>query len=129
MQKFTRDLIIAFTFGIVVIVGSNLAFSQPKQGIEWREKPVQCGPEQEFWPVLNSHGEKALLGAIAKLEGPDEPTTYLPVYVFTNTDTGTFTIAEFHLHTNEVCIIGYGSGIDFDVQDLFQDRQTKQTDT
>ena len=65
------------------------------------------------------HGEKALLGAVAKLEAPGEPTTYLPVYVFTNTDTGTFTIAEFHLHTNEVCIIGYGSGIDFDVQDLF----------
>ena len=129
MQKFTKEMIIAFIVGLAVIVGSNFAFSQQKQGIEWREKPVQCGPEKEFWPVLNQHGEKALLGAIAKLEAPGEPTSYLPVYVFTNTDTGTFTIAEFHLHTDEVCIIGYGSGIDFDVQDLFEKRQTKKTGT
>ena len=125
MQKFKKELIIAFTFGIAVIVGSNLAFSQPKQGIEWREKPVQCGPDKEFWPVLNSHDEKALLGGISKLEAPGEPTTYVPVYVFTNADTGTFTIAEFHLHTNEVCIIGYGSGIDFDVEDLFTKKYDK----
>ena len=117
-------MIIAFTVGLAVIVGSNFAFSQQKQGIEWREKPVQCGPEKEFWPVLSSHGEKALLGAIAKLEGPGKPTTYLPVYVFTNTDTGTFTIAEFHLHTSEVCIISYGSGIDFDVQKLFEEEKS-----
>ena len=117
-------MIIAFTVGLAVIVGSNFAFSQQKQGIEWREKPVQCGPEKEFWPVLNQHGEKALLGAIAKLEGPGKPTTYLPVYVFTNTDTGTFTIAEFHLHTSEVCIISYGSGIDFDVQKLFEEEKS-----
>lgn len=124
MQKFTKEMIIAFTVGLAVIVGSNFAFSQQKQGIEWREKPVQCGPEKEFWPVLNQHGEKALLGAIAKLEGPGKPTTYLPVYVFTNTDTGTFTIAEFHLHTSEVCIISYGSGIDFDVQKLFEEEKS-----
>ena len=62
MQKFTKELIIAFIFGIAVIVGSNLAFAQQKEGIEWRSKPVQCGPESAFWPVLNSHNEKALIG-------------------------------------------------------------------
>ena len=125
MQKFTKELIIAFTFGIAVIVGSNIAFSQQKTGIEWRSKPVQCGPESAFWPVLNSHNEKALIGGVAKVEGPGEPTTFMPIYLFTNADTGTFTIAEFHLNTNEVCIIGYGGGIDFDVEDLFTQKYDK----
>tara|TARA_A100001011_G_scaffold162381_1_gene170858 strand:+ start:168 stop:545 length:378 start_codon:yes stop_codon:yes gene_type:complete len=125
MQKFTKELIIAFTLGIAVIVSSNLAFAQQNQGVEWRNKPVQCGPENEFWPVLNRHGEKPLMGAIAKLEGPGEPTTHWPIAVYVNTETGTFTIAEFHLGRGEVCVIGYGNAVDFDVEKYFN----KKSDT
>ena len=119
MQKFTRDLLIAFILGLSVIIIPNIVFAD-EHGVEWRTKPVQCGPDSTFFEVLESHGEKALLGGITKLEGPGEPTTHWPVYVFVNTNTGTFTIAEFHLASDEVCVIGYGNGIDFDVQKYFE---------
>ena len=126
MQKFTKELIIAFLFGVSVIVFSNVAFAET----EWRQKPVQCGKDESFFQILNQHGERAMVGGLSDIRDPDESgPTIAPVYLFVNTETGTFTIAEFHLARNEVCVIGFGNGIDFDVDKLFLEKYKKKTGT
>jgi len=88
---------------------------------EWRQKPVQCGSPDTLIKVITAAGEKALIGALTDLREPGELQSSLtPVYIFVNTDTGTFTIVEYHLSGEDVCVIGYGTGVDFNVQHLFE---------
>lgn len=88
---------------------------------EWRQKPVQCGSPDTLIKVISAAGEKALIGALTDLRKPGEQQSSLtPVYIFVNTDTGTFTIVEYHINGEDVCVIGYGTGIDFNVQHLFE---------
>jgi hypothetical protein len=93
--------------------------------VETRSKPVQCGKPDSLMELLESAGEKALLGALTNLRTKQNPEDSLvPLYVFANTETGSFTIIEYHWGDGngdgDVCVIGYGTGIDFDVQHLFE---------
>ena len=86
--------------------------------VETRSKPVQCGDYDSLNQVIERAGEKPLVGGIAEVKFEGGATEHLPVYIFANTDTGTFTIIE--IHAEEVCVLGYGSSLDFDVQQYFE---------
>lgn len=86
--------------------------------VETRSKPVQCGDYDSLNEVIESAGEKPLVGGIAAVKFESGATEHLPVYMFANTDTGTFTIIE--IHAEEVCVLGYGSSLDFNVQQYFE---------
>ena len=86
--------------------------------VETRSKPVQCGDYDSLNLVIERAGEKPLVGGIAQVKFEGGAIEHLPVYIFANTDTGTFTIIE--IHAEEVCVLGYGNGLDFDVQHLFE---------
>lgn len=88
--------------------------------VETRSKPVQCGGIEGLLTIIDQAEEKALLGALGEVTMPDMTKQILPIYVFANTDTGTFTIFEMHPESNEVCLIGYGNSLDFDVQRYFE---------
>ena len=86
--------------------------------VEIRSKPVQCGDYDSLNQVIERAGEKPLVGGIGEVKFEGGATEHLPVYIFANADTGTFTIIE--IHAEEVCVLGYGNGLDFDVQHLFE---------
>ena len=88
--------------------------------VETRSKPVQCGGIEGLVTIIDRAEEKALLGALGEVRMPYMTKQILPIYVFANTDTGTFTIIEMHPESNEVCVIGYGNSLDFNVQQYFE---------
>ena len=86
--------------------------------VETRSKPVQCGDYDSLNQVIEKAGEKPLVGGIAEVRFEGGTVEHLPVYVFANTDTGTFTIIE--IHAEEVCVVNYGNSLDFNVQQYFE---------
>lgn len=87
--------------------------------VELRSKPVQCGGIKSLLEVIDQAEEKALIGGLSEVTLDDRSKQIMPVYVFVNIDTGTFTIIEVQLASDEVCVLGYGNGIDFDVDRYF----------
>ena len=84
---------------------------------EWQDKPVMCGDEQEVFGLMGSKDEQLLLRGdlIAKVRDPDEADglsvtpAILPLAVYGNFETGTFTIVEYHgAPYNQFCIIAFG---------------------
>jgi hypothetical protein len=114
MKNLLRTIIVFTTF-----LFSFSAFAET----QWREKPVQCGDPTSLHKFLDEAGEKAILGGIGEIRTSQQKKELWPVYVFVNTDTGTFTIVEIHLDSDEACIIAYGDRISFDVQKYFDKEQ------
>lgn len=100
-----------------------ILFSTSAFAVEWRSKPVQCGSIESVYKLLEANGEVALLGGVGKVP-PDPNNTKqvveVPVYWFYNSDTGSFTVIEFHFPSNEACVISWGGGVEFDVQKYFE---------
>jgi len=107
---------------ITALIALSLFVLSPAYANErWVQKPVQCGAPERANQILEEYGEKAILGGLTNIKGPDDNRDfYYPFYLFANTETGTFTIIEYHLGTNEACVIGYGNSLDFDVQKFFE---------
>ena len=86
--------------------------------VETRSKPVQCGDYDSLNQIIERAGEKPLVGGIGEVKFEGGAIEHLPVYMFANTDTGTFTIIE--IHADEACVLSYGNGLDFNVQQYFE---------
>ena len=114
MKNLLRTIIVFTTF-----LFSFSAFAET----QWREKPVQCGDPTSLYKLLDEAGEKAILGGIGEIRTAQQKKELWPIYVFVNTDTGTFTIVEMHLDSDEACIIAFGDRISFDVQKYFEDKE------
>ena len=114
MKNLLRTIIVFTTF-----LFSTSAFAET----QWREKPVQCGDPSSLYKFLDEAGEKAILGGIGEIRTSQQKKELWPIYVFVNTDTGTFTVVEMHLDSDEVCIIAFGNGIDFNVQKYFEKKE------
>ena len=114
MKKLLRTIILSTT-----LLSSVSAFAQT----QWRQKPVQCGSLTSLYKFLDEAGEKAILGGIGEIRTSQEKKELWPIYVFVNTDTGTFTVVEAHLDNDEACIIAFGDRIDFDVQKYFENKE------
>lgn len=100
----------------VMLFISSISYAEP----EWRQKPVQCGDSARAMQILANSNEKALVGGLTTIRMPSGKDELHPFYLFVNIDTRTFTILEYHLGTDEICIIGYGNSLDFDVAKLFE---------
>ena len=114
MKNLLRTIIVFTTF-----LFSFSAFAET----QWREKPVQCGSLTSLYKVLEKADEIAVLGGIGEILTSQKETEYWPVYIFVNTETGTFTIVEMHFDRDEACVISFGNGIDFDVQKYFENKE------
>lgn len=101
---------------ILVSLFSISAIAEPS----WRQKPVQCGTAESAMEVLDKANEKAIVGGLTRIKTHKGVTELQPFYLFVNTDTGTFTVIEYHIDNEEVCILAYGNGIDFEVEKLFK---------
>ena len=89
---------------------------------EWRLKPIQCGSVAEVRMLIEGNDEMALIGGLGNSSFNEEnprDLTIVPVYWFYSPDTGSFSVVEFHIESDEACVIQFGNGVDFDVAELF----------
>ena len=101
---------------LLLIVAAILMISNTVSAGEWNEKPVMCEQKEVVQKLLQNKGEVLLMSGIqlTKVRDPDEPNGYspipatLPLQVFVNLETKTFSITELHPTYNSICIIAYG---------------------
>ena len=101
---------------LLLIVAAVLMISNAVSAGEWNEKPVMCEQKEIVQKLLRDKGEVLLMSGIqlTKVRDPDEPNGYspipatLPLQVFVNLETKTFSITELHPTYNSICIIAYG---------------------
>ena len=101
---------------LLLIVTAVLMISNAVSAGEWNEKPVMCEQKEVVQKLLQNKGEVLLMSGIqlTKVRDPDEPNGYspipatLPLQVFVNLETKTFSITELHPTYNSICIIAYG---------------------
>ena len=113
----TMKLLIA----ILVVFTAVAVFTDTRaKAGEWNEKPVMCGEETEVFGLMGSKDEQLLMTGdlLAKVKDPDEANglspvpAILPLAVYVNFDTGSFTIVERHGDPyNVYCIIALGQGM------------------
>ena len=114
VDKFGIQLLVAFVFTISLIVGLNVAFAQT----QLRAKPIQCGSKASLLELITGAGEEALVGGVGDIVYEDGEKNQIPVTMFANPITKSWTIVEFH-NPQEACVIAYGGSLDFDVSKYF----------
>ena len=114
VDKFGIQLLVAFVFTISLIVGLNVAFAQT----QLRAKPIQCGSKASLLELITGAGEEASVGGVGDIVYEDGEKNQIPVTMFANPITKSWTIVEFH-NPQEACVIAYGGSLDFDVSKYF----------
>ena len=101
---------------LLLIVAAVLMISNAVSAGEWNEKPVMCEQKEIVQKLLQDKGELLIMSGIqlTKVRDPDEanglspiPAT-LPLRVYVNIETKTYTIAEIHPSYGQMCILSYG---------------------
>ena len=90
---------------------SNSALAE----LEWRRKPIQCGPKDGFLSLILQADEIALMAGLGEIR-IGGMRGVVPIYIFANSETGTFTIAEMHIENDEICVLAFGRNTTFDVE-------------
>ena len=108
-----------FILGILVAVYLfifGLGIFKNAEAGEWNDKPVMCEKAKIALKAIQAKGEILLITGVqsTKVRNPDEPNglaekpVHLPLQIFINLQTKTFTIIEYHASYDSVCIIAYG---------------------
>ena len=100
-----------------------LLFSFSAIAGEKRLKVIECGSDVQFLELMTKYKEYALVGGIGDVEFENGTVAQLPVYVFVNPESRSFTIVEFFPEAGDACVIAYGNGLDFDVAKYFLDKK------
>ena len=95
-----------FSIGAVLMIHNAIAG-------EWNEKPVMCEQKDIALKAIKDKGETPLITAIQSTkvrdtDGLSDIPAHVPLQIFVNLKTKTFSILEFHPSYNSICIIGYG---------------------
>lgn len=98
----------------VIILLMQVAYGE----VEWRQKPVQCGPMDDLIRLIDEAGEEALIGGMSRVRVENQQAD-MPVVLFKHPEENTFTIVEFHVDHREACIIAWGGGADYDIYKFF----------
>ena len=82
---------------------------------EWRTKPVRCGSLEEIGIILQQQGEEYLLNGLGISYDTDLKEFIVQVGLWTNQETGSWSILE--TDGNEACVLAYGEDLRFDLLD------------
>ena len=82
---------------------------------EWRTKPVQCGSIEEIGVILQQNGEEYLLNGLGISYDTDLKQFTVQVGLWTNQETGSWSILE--TDGIEACVLAYGEDLSFDLLD------------
>ena len=81
---------------------------------EWNDKPVMCAKAEEIFYVINDKSEKISFEAkqftkVRNKNSLSDIPAYIPLQVYMNKKTGTYTIVEYHPSYDTYCVISYGT--------------------
>ena len=104
-------IIILYSFAIISVANELMAGT-------WNDKPVMCAKEKEMMYTIQDKNEKLLFNAVqlAKVrskEGLQEKPVMIPLQIYANIKTKTYTIVEFHPQHSIYCVVSYGTNLDF----------------
>tara|TARA_B100000683_G_C12420982_1_gene527806 strand:+ start:65 stop:421 length:357 start_codon:yes stop_codon:yes gene_type:complete len=100
---------------ILLAAAAVLMLSNARAGT-WNEKPVMCDNIKIVQNLIRDKGELLIMSGIqlTKVRDPDEanglsptPAT-LPMRLYVNLETKTFTVIETHPSYGVSCVLGYG---------------------
>jgi hypothetical protein len=96
-------------FGLAILLPS-FAFAG-----EWRSKPIQCGTLEEVGIILQQMGEEYLLNGKGVSFDEDLEKFSVQVGLWTNQETGSWSILE--TDGEEACVLAFGDDLRFDLLD------------
>ena len=81
--------------------------------VEWQEKPVVCMQKEILDAGLKERGEVLIAGGVQEttvrdMEALSTVPVWLPVSIYSNPITRTYTIVEYHPGYESYCLISYG---------------------
>lgn len=82
---------------------------------EWRTKPVRCGSLEEIGVILQQQGEEYLLNGLGISYDTDLEEFAVQVGLWTNSETGSWSILE--TDGDEACVLAFGYDLRFDLLD------------
>lgn len=113
-----------YTFFIFWILMSMFIFwpKDSKAG-EWNEKPIMCEQKDIALKAIRDKGEISMAHGMSAIkvrdtEGLSDIPAIIPIQIFVNLTTKTYTIAEFHPSYDSVCILSFGD--DFQLIGVYQ---------
>ena len=100
-----------YLFLLVLLLFNTKSFAG-----EWNDKPVMCAEEQEVMYAIQEKKETLLfksvqLTKVRSKEGLQERIESLPLQIYVNFDTKTFTVVEYHPEHKIYCIVSYGTDL------------------
>ena len=80
---------------------------------EWNDKPVICEMKDIALKAIRDKGEILLISGVQSTKvrsggGLAQYPIHLPLHIYVNLETKTYTIIEYHPTYESVCIISYG---------------------
>ena len=98
----------------LLLIAAVLLFNNVVNAGEWNEKPVMCAFEKEIEQVLELKGEKLFfvgkqLTKVRTETGLAKNPVSIPLRLYVNKKTGTFSVLEYHPSYKSFCVIAYGS--------------------
>jgi len=102
-----------YGIGLVVFIMIIMGLFENVEAGEWNDKPVMCEQKEIALDAVRTKGEMPLITGVqsAKVRTTDglaDAPVHVPLQIFVNLKTKTFSILEFHPEINSICIIGYG---------------------
>ena len=93
-----------------------LTFSTKSFAGMWNDKPVMCAEKQEVMYTIQEKKESLVFNAVSltkvrSKEGLQKRIVTLPIQIYVNHDTKTYTIVEYHDEHKVYCIISYGTDL------------------
>tara|TARA_B100000927_G_C16228069_1_gene374255 strand:+ start:204 stop:542 length:339 start_codon:yes stop_codon:yes gene_type:complete len=100
----------------LILVISLITFSNKSISGMWNDKPVMCAEKQEVMYTIQEKKESLVFNAVSltkvrSKEGLQKRIVTLPLQIYVNHDTKTYTILEYHDEHKVYCIISYGTDL------------------
>ena len=102
-------IIILYCYAIFAVANELMAGT-------WNDKPVMCAEKQEVMYTIQEKKESLVFNAVSltkvrSKEGLQKRIVTLPLQIYVNHDTKTYTILEYHDEHKVYCIISYGTDL------------------
>ena len=103
---------LASKYYIIIILCFFLNITFAEAG-SWNDKPIMCEQKDIALKIIKDKNEITLATAMSSTKVRDNDwlsdiPAMIPIQIFVNFKTKTYTIAEYHPSYNSICILAYG---------------------
>ncbi len=100
---------------LALIFGLSFLVTTTALSGEWNEKPIVCHPLVEIQGILKQNEEVLLANGIQATPvrdkaGISDVPAFIPISIYVNPKTQTYTIIEYHPSYDTYCVLSVGAG-------------------